>query len=268
MAVTMSESFTVHSARAPAPPHPSSPDGWDPHTYPAFTAAMGPLYEELHDAVLDATRDRNITCMLELGIGTGVEASRLLSVHAGASVVGVDANQAMLDAAALALPPEQTTLTRSRLEDPLPPGPFDLVVSVLAVHHLDSLGKADLFARIADVLAPGGRFVLGDPVRDSGSPRDESPAQRLRRSLRETGLVGTTHKLIRRVGRAVSSGHVGHDHDHPDRPADQIAWLIQAGLRAEVALGPQALRRPHRRQARHGVETPAGTPPPAEKYGY
>jgi tRNA (cmo5U34)-methyltransferase len=37
----------------------------------------------------------------------------------------------------------------SRLEDALPVGNIDLVVSALAVHHLDGAGKADLFARIA-----------------------------------------------------------------------------------------------------------------------
>jgi hypothetical protein len=31
-----------------------------------------------------------------------------------------------------------------RLQDPLPQGNFDLVVSALAVHHLDGAGKADL----------------------------------------------------------------------------------------------------------------------------
>ena len=52
----------------------------------------------------------------------------------------------------------------ARIEDQLPDGPFDLVASALCVHHLDGAAKADLFARVRDVLAPGGRFVLGDVV--------------------------------------------------------------------------------------------------------
>ena len=52
----------------------------------------------------------------------------------------------------------------AELTDPLPAGPFDLVVSALAIHHLEGPDKADLFARIAGVLRPGGRFVLGDLV--------------------------------------------------------------------------------------------------------
>ena len=52
----------------------------------------------------------------------------------------------------------------ARLQDPLPDGRFDLVFSALAVHHLDGPEKADLFRRVAEVLPPGGRFVLGDVI--------------------------------------------------------------------------------------------------------
>jgi tRNA (cmo5U34)-methyltransferase len=52
----------------------------------------------------------------------------------------------------------------SDLEDPLPTEPFDLVVSAFAIHHLDGAGKQGLFDRIAQVLAPGGRFVMLDVV--------------------------------------------------------------------------------------------------------
>src|SRR5262245_62724772 len=50
------------------------------------------------------------------------------------------------------LPPDRVSLLVGRLEDPLPQGPFDLVVSALAVHHLDAASKADLFRRIAATL--------------------------------------------------------------------------------------------------------------------
>ncbi len=214
----------------PASMHPSTVDGWDPHTYPAFTAAIGPAYEELHDAVLDAARDHRATSILDLGIGTGEAARRLLSVHEGATVVGVDANRAMLDAAAAALPPERTTLVNRRLEDPLPPGPFDLVVSVLAVHHLNGPGKADLFTRIREVLTPTGSFVLGDSIRDpQETGHQPSAIRRLGRSLRQNGVAGTTDKIIRRLR---PGAHV--DYDDPDLLADQIAWMTSAGLQAEV----------------------------------
>ncbi len=96
-----------------------------------------------------------------------------------------------------------------RLEDPLPEGDVDLVVSALAVHHLDGAGKADLFSRVADRLRPGGRFVLGDVV------VPEDPADVV------TPIDGV--------------------YDMPSTVADQLGWLAAAGLDARVAWARQDL---------------------------
>ena len=90
----------------------------------------------------------------------------------------------------------------AQLTDPLPEGPFDLVVSRLAIHHLEDRDKAALFARVAGVLRPGGRFVLGDVV----MPFD--PAEAV------TPLTS--------------------DHDRPATLAGQLAWLAEAGLDAAL----------------------------------
>ena len=50
------------------------------------------------------------------------------------------------------------------LGDPLPAGPWDAVVSALAIHHLEDAGKRALFERIHDALAPGGVFVNAEQV--------------------------------------------------------------------------------------------------------
>jgi tRNA (cmo5U34)-methyltransferase len=89
------------------------------------------------------------------------------------------------------------------LRDPLPEGPFDLVFSSLAVHHLDGAGKADLFGRVAAALAPGGRFVLADVI----VPDD--PAD---------------------VVTPLEDGF-----DLPDTVDDQLRWLRDTGLAARVS---------------------------------
>ena len=119
-----------------------------------------PAYARLQDEVAAATAGLEVARALELGTGTGETARRVLAVHPGAALVGVDASADMLAHADL----PGADLRVARLEDPLPGGPFELVFSALAVHHLDGPGKAGLFARVAAVLAPGGRFVLGDVV--------------------------------------------------------------------------------------------------------
>jgi tRNA (cmo5U34)-methyltransferase len=84
----------------------------------------------------------------------------VLAVHPAARLVGIDESPRMLEEARL----EGAELLIRRLQDELPEGPFDLVFSVLAVHHLDAAEKAGLFHRVRAALRPGGRFVLGDVV--------------------------------------------------------------------------------------------------------
>jgi tRNA (cmo5U34)-methyltransferase len=157
-----------------------------------------PRYDELQEETARATAGVQTRTILELGVGTGETSRRVLARHPGAGLVGVDASPEMLAEAAL----PGADLRVARLEDPLPDGPFDLVVSCLAIHHLDGGGKRDLFSRIGAVLAPDGRFVLADVI----VPDD--PAD------------------------AVTPCTPGYD--LPNRLDDQLRWLGEAGLDAEA----------------------------------
>jgi tRNA (cmo5U34)-methyltransferase len=130
---------------------------WDPDTYLPEMFAEIPGYEELQEAVAEAAPPAQR--VLELGTGTGETALRVLTRHPHISWTGIDSSEAMLARARERLP--DADLRLSRLEDPLPEGPFDLVVSALAVHHLDGPGKRELFRRVARVTDT---FVLGDVV--------------------------------------------------------------------------------------------------------
>jgi tRNA (cmo5U34)-methyltransferase len=175
---------------------------WEPEGYPALVRREVPDYERLQDETAAAT-GTGARRVLELGTGTGETALRVLARHPRATLVGVDASEAMLEGARGVLPAERVDLRLGRLEDPLPDGPFDVVVSALAVHHLDDAAKADLFGRVAALLAPGGRFVLADVV------VPEDPAD---------------------VVTPLEEGF-----DLPSGMKEQLAWLAAAGLRARVA---------------------------------
>lgn len=170
---------------------------FDPDTYLVNIRADIPVFDELQDETVKATEDVAASEILELGVGTGETAKRVLAVHRDAQLVGIDESEAMLAASGL-----DADLRISRLEDPLPEGQFDLVVSCLAVHHLDAAGKRDLFRRVAAVLRPGGRFVLADVV----VPERENDA-----------VTPTTP-----------------DFDRPDRLDDQLDWLREAGFVPET----------------------------------
>ena len=175
---------------------------WLPEEYGKVVATL-PGYERLQEETVATTVDLSPDKILELGVGTGVTSARLIAAHPGARLVGLDASVPMLEAARAALPAERVELVVGRLEDPLPAGGFDLVVSALAVHHLGPAGKQDLFRRVAARLTPGARFVLADVV----VPRDPADA---------------------RV--EIEAGY-----DLPSTVEEQLGWLREAGLHARVA---------------------------------
>ena len=176
---------------------------FEPDIYLEFVRSEVPHYDELEDAVARATEALAVARILDLGAGTGETARRVLEKHPGARVVLVDASAEMLEAARKALAGDRIErIIAQQLEDPLPDGPFDLVVSALAVHHLESADKRLLFRRIAEALGPGGRFVLADVI----VPDDPS-----------------------RVVAPLDSPY-----DRPDRLDDQLSWLSEAGLEAHV----------------------------------
>jgi tRNA threonylcarbamoyl adenosine modification protein (Sua5/YciO/YrdC/YwlC family) len=176
---------------------------FDPSSYVALIHEDIPVYDEFQEAVARASETiPRASRVLELGTGTGETARRLLERHPDAVLVGIDESASMLAAARDALPSARVTLRVAAIEEPLPDGPFDVVASALCVHHLEGLLKRDLFARVRAVLAPGGRFVLGDVI----VPVD--PAD------------------------AVTSLTDGFD--HPSPLSEQMAWLGEAGFDARV----------------------------------
>lgn len=177
---------------------------FDPDDYDRLMAQDVPAYRVLQVAVAEACGGGTAARpgrLLELGTGTGESAVCVLAGRPGAALVGVDASEPMLARARPRLP--EADLRVARLQDPLPDGPFDVVFSALAVHHLDSGEKASLFARVAAALAPGGRFVLGDLI----VPEDDADVV--------TPIDGVF--------------------DTPSTIDEQLGWLTDAGLTAELA---------------------------------
>ena len=128
----------------------------EPDTYLDRIRTALPRYDELQDRAVEAI-EGTPRRVLELGIGTGETTRRLLERYPDAQVVGLDSGPEMVFRAR-----EMGIEVRlARMEDPLPDGPWDLVLSVLSVHHLDAEGKRDLFRRVRE---QSRSFVLGDVV--------------------------------------------------------------------------------------------------------
>ncbi len=175
---------------------------WDPSTYPTTIRDEIHDYDLLQEKVAEATVGVPARSILDLGVGAGETAQRVLRIHPQAHLVGIDSSPEMLRAAVAHLAHDRVTLLQRELTDPLPHEQFDLVISALAVHHLQGDGKADLFRRIAKALRPGGRFVLGDVV----IPTDPSDA-----------LIDSEP-----------------GYDFPSTIEDHLRWMNEAGLSTSV----------------------------------
>ena len=172
-----------------------------PESYLTMMREAVPGYDRLEDETLTAT-GVGAKSVLELGTGTGETARRVLNRHPDAQLIGIDASPGMVNVARASLPADRVKLVVGRLEDPLPDGSFDLVVSALAVHHLEGTDKADLFRRIASRLDPAGRFVLAD--------------------------------VVEPVNPSYVMTAIDPEVDHPSKLDEQLAWLEAAGLFPEV----------------------------------
>ena len=130
---------------------------FEPETYAELIRADVPRYEELQRAAIEAIPFPPKR-VLELGFGTAETTERIWAAYPDARITGIDSSSAMVFKAR-ELGWEEMRL--GRIEDPLPDGPWDLVISVLTVHHLDADGKRDLFRRVRE---QSRALVFGDLV--------------------------------------------------------------------------------------------------------
>lgn len=130
---------------------------WQPETYLELIRSEVPRYDELQAEAVRAVPFPPQR-VLELGMGTGETTKRLLEAHPDAWVVGLDSSAEMV----FRLREEYDDVQLARMEDPLPDGPWDLVISVLSVHHLTDEQKQTLFRRVRDQARA---LVIGDVVK-------------------------------------------------------------------------------------------------------
>jgi tRNA (cmo5U34)-methyltransferase len=163
--------------------------------------------------------------VLDLGAGTGMLAARVGAAHPEAELVLVDGAPAMLERARAALG-DRAQLHVADLADPLPPGPFDAVVSALAIHHLDDAGKQALFARVCAALPPGGVFVNAEQVAGPTPCFDAHYRTWHEASARALGATAAEWAAAAERMR----------HDRCSDVESQLRWLREAGFDAADCL--------------------------------
>jgi SAM-dependent methyltransferase len=156
--------------------------------------------------LLEALPER-VERFLDLGTGDGRLAALIRSRHPDARGFGLDSSGPMLARAVERFADQAAIeLVSHDLDRPIAlDGPFDAVVSGLAIHHLDDRRKRSLFAEIQTLLGSGGVFANLDLV---------------------ASISHAEHERFRRA--------IGRERDDPtDRLAglcEQLEWLQECGF--------------------------------------
>lgn len=136
---------------------------WDdnPHRR-ALTEAIAQAIRE----TIPLSRDWRV---LEYGCGTGTLGFLLAPLVR--EVVAADASAGMIEQVRrkVALYPDarMTPLLLDLTHDPVPQDIFDVVITVMALHHVEDVGR--LLSKLGGMLAKGGRMIVADLRAEDGS---------------------------------------------------------------------------------------------------
>ncbi|MGI9473587.1 MAG: class I SAM-dependent methyltransferase [Rubripirellula sp.] len=161
--------------------------------------------------------------ILELGSGTGNLSVLLAERFPEAEIDFVDIASESLDACRARL--NEQSRFRFHPNDfrrlDFPAGHFDLVTSSIAIHHLTSVEKQSLFAKIHGWLSSDGVFAYAD--QHSGAT-DDLNARHIANWKAISKLAGSTDEEWEMWMQHQA------DHDFHDSLTDQLRWVSEAGF--------------------------------------
>jgi tRNA (cmo5U34)-methyltransferase len=181
-----------------------------------------PHYHEQHEVILELLPfDRQSTVrILDLGCGTGVLTYVLAGAYPGAKLTSLDLSANMVAICKRNLSAYLDRATQRVADfgkDDIGSG-YDLVVSGLAIHHLDDAGKQELYKKVYRALNPGGMFINRELVHGATPALSKLYEEWWHRFVKANGETGDAwfKKYL--------------DEDLPASVEDQLEWLKQAGF--------------------------------------
>ena len=158
--------------------------------------------------------------ILDLGAGTGMLSAMVLEAYPEASVTLFDFAPLMLEKARESLDAARTETVVGDMYKEIPAGPWDAIVSALAIHHMTDEGKQFVYSSACEQLKPGGIFVNAEHVYGPTEAMDREYRRWHKEKAHEAGI--TDEDWAAAVERMT--------HDHLSPLADQLRFLDDAGF--------------------------------------
>ena len=152
--------------------------------------------------------------VLELGVGAGVESSRILNGRS--RLTGVDLSREQLKRARERLP-GVTLIHGDFTEVELPPASFDAIVSFYVLNNLPQDELGPLLRRVAGWLRPGGWFLASLPSSDNPGWQGEWLGT-------EMYFAGHDPETNRRLTAEAGLEIVRHDLETMVEPEGEVRW--------------------------------------------
>jgi tRNA (cmo5U34)-methyltransferase len=191
--------------------------------YTALRRRLVPGFDAFYRSAIDALRLPEVgpvRRVLDLGAGTGLLSACVAEAFPEACLELLDGSEAMLAEAVERLGDRLGAVHVQDMTAGLPAGPFDAVVSALAIHHLEDSGKRELFAAIHDRLRPGGVFVNAEQVAGPTAALEAAYQARWAADCRSLGATEAEIEDARERRR----------HDRSVDVVTQLAWMAEAGF--------------------------------------
>jgi tRNA (cmo5U34)-methyltransferase len=186
-----------------------------------------PNYEDLVRVAAEALQFVAVPApgIIDLGVGTGALAEACLTIRPGATVLGVDSDPGMLQAARVRLArfPRVDLIEANFLSADLPA--CDAIVACISLHHVRTpAAKRALYTKCCAALRPSGLLVSADcfPAAQAGVAAQH----------REAWLAHLEASYGRAQAEAYLSSWSAEDVYYP--LDEELGWLREAGLEPEV----------------------------------
>ena len=201
-------------------------DRYSQQKYDRDIVAAIPYHREIHEKIgkfiLSHFSPKKTYRVLDLGVGTGITSKLIQDLLPRISLDVIDFSSHMLKGAQKKLGHKNVTYIRGDYATKQFSHGYDMVVSVIGLHHQNDLGKKRLFKKIFAALKPCGYFIFGDLVTYA------NPRQAARNNARHY------HHLVKHARNEKTLTEWAYHHMFLNDIAtieDQTKWLTDAGFK-------------------------------------